>query len=328
MQFTGWARLDGRVLDIAEFEAIIEGRAPGATRLEGEFFFKSDRCRARDWFGIIPGDCPRGTIICNNRPDRIISPVVGDPDLEVAIITAVRQRSDEGVTALSGGVDSSLVAALAGLPCITVGFKESHDLKRGLHAARELGLSCEPCIIDDRMVADHLPTITGIAATDNPVDIGIAATQYFISWWAGELGFRRILSGQGADEQFGGYARYLSSPDLARDLSRDLDGIVHQIERDQSVAAHFGCYFSMPYLDARVVRAAGALDPSEKIRNGVRKYALREVARHYIPPDIAASEKKAMQYGSGIWSSIRRLARHNGYKTSLKDYVNHLKWME
>jgi len=61
----------------------------------------------------------------------------------------------------------------------------------------------------------------------------------------------------------------------------------------------------MPYLDVRVVRAAQAIPAGEKVHGGVRKRPLREVAERHIPIEVARAEKKAMQYGSGIWRTIR-----------------------
>jgi asparagine synthase (glutamine-hydrolysing) len=55
---------------------------------------------------------------------------------------------------------------------------------------------------------------------------------------------------------------------------------------------------------------------------------LREVAQKYIPKEIALQEKKAMQYGSGIWDVFRKLARHNGFKTSLQGYIDHISRLE
>ncbi|NYT17420.1 MAG: asparagine synthase, partial [Methanomicrobiales archaeon] len=55
---------------------------------------------------------------------------------------------------------------------------------------------------------------------------------------------------------------------------------------------------------------------------GVRKKPLREVAARHIPPEIAYYEKKAMQYGTGIWKVLRKMARTNGYKRSLQGYLD------
>jgi len=77
---------------------------------------------------------------------------------------------------------------------------------------------------------------------------------------------------------------------------------------------------SYPYLDGRVVSAARALPAREKVAGGVRKRALREVAERFLPREVAWREKKAMQYGTGIWRELRRLARRKGFPT-VKEYL-------
>jgi asparagine synthase (glutamine-hydrolysing) len=54
---------------------------------------------------------------------------------------------------------------------------------------------------------------------------------------------------------------------------------------------------------------------------GVRKLPLRKVAERYLPLEFARGEKKAMQYGSGIWKAIGHLASKNGYKKSVQGYL-------
>jgi asparagine synthase (glutamine-hydrolysing) len=166
-------------------------------------------------------------------------------------------------------------------------------------------------------VAQTVPNLT-------PLTASIATTLYFVAEYAHDAGFRRILCGQGADELFGGYARYQRSADLGRDLEKDFSALPGEIKRDQTVAALHDAYFSLPYLDLRVVAAARQIPPSEKVVDGVRKRPLRIVAERYLPREIAWYEKKAMQYGSGIAKAIRTLARENGYKTSLQRYIEHL----
>ena len=80
----------------------------------------------------------------------------------------------------------------------------------------------------------------------------------------------------------------------------------------------------MPYMDYRVVRAARAIPPAKKVQGGLRKVPLRMVAERHIPAEFAWFEKKAMQYGSGVWKELQRLARKKGYKTSVQDYIDHI----
>ena len=303
---TGWVEQDGTRLSLAEVEKIVRTDPERVRTFGGEFSLSFGACHARDHFGIIPGPGPKGLLFCDRQVRCLIEPDPAPCTLEEAIVTAVRLRSDEGVTALSGGVDSSLVAALARRECVTVGLAGSHDLSRARHAAEILGLSCTEVEITPDEIADALPAVIAAIPKKDPVNTSIAVTLYFVARWAGEHGYRRILAGQGADELFGGYARYLSSPVLEDDLARDVAGLELQAERDQAVAALHGTYLSMPYLDVRVVRAARAIPAHAKVRDGVRKIPLRDVAGRHIPPELADYGKKAMQYGSGVWGVLKK----------------------
>ena len=321
---SGWIELDGQRLGPSDITEILTDRPEELLHCGGEFFLSWDGCSARDHLGIMEGTGPKGALICNGQIRGRIVPRAPAMSLEDAIVTAVELRSDEGVVALSGGVDSSLVACLAGRECVAVGLEHSHDLKQARRAAETLGLSCTCVTIAEDEIAAALPLVIAEIPRKDPVNTGIALTQYFITRWAGEHGYRRIITGQGADELFGGYSRYLESVTLEADLERDFAGLEEQARRDQAVAALHGTYLSMPYLDCRVVRAARAIPAAEKVRDGRRKIPLRTVAERYISPDLARYEKKAMQYGSGVWSTLRKLARKNGYKTSVQDYIDHI----
>ncbi|MGB9175283.1 MAG: asparagine synthase C-terminal domain-containing protein [Methanoregula sp.] len=324
LKLSGWVERDGRRLSPEEIEKIVRERPGDLLRCGGEFFLEYDRCRARDHFGIMQGDCPKGTLICDNTVLGTIDPVVPDMPLEEAIITAVRLRSDEGITALSGGVDSTLVARLARRECVAVGLAGSHDLRQARHAADALGLACTTVTITPADIEDALPAVIGAIPKKDTMSTSIALTQYFIARSAAEQGYRRIITGQGADEIFGGYSRYLETTSLGADLERDFAGLEQQAARDQAVAALHGTYLSMPYVDYRVVRAARAIPPGEKVQGGHRKVPLRVVAERHIPAEFAWYEKKAMQYGSGVWKELQRLARKKGYKTSVQDYIDQI----
>jgi asparagine synthase (glutamine-hydrolysing) len=327
-KISGWIEVDGQRLSAREIGEILKDRPEEILRFGGEFFLAGSGCRARDHFGIMLGNCPKGTLICDDKIKGQIIPIVPDLSLEEAIITAVRLRSDEGVTALSGGVDSTLVAHLAQRECVAVGLSDSHDLRQARNAADTLNLSCTYVTITPKEIASALPVVIGAIPKKDPVNVSIALTLYFVARFAGEHGYSRILTGQGADELFGGYSRYLETPTLAADLERDFLGLEEQADRDQAVAALHGAYLSMPYLDVRVVRAARAIPAHEKVQGGHRKIPLRKVAERHIPPEFALYEKKAMQYGSGVFKVLQKLARKNGYKMSIQDYIDQINKVE
>jgi asparagine synthase (glutamine-hydrolysing) len=320
----GWVERDGNRLSIHEIEELIGTGPEQFSECGGEFFVRWDDCAARDHWGIIQGEIDAGTVTCKGNIMCRVDPPADSLSLEEAIVTAIRLRSDEGVTALSGGVDSTLVAAIAERPCVAVGVEDSHDLARARHAAEALHLACDYVTIKPDAVEEALAAVIPVIPARDPVNISIAATMYFVASYARENGYTRILAGQGADELFGGYSRYLVSTDLAATFAEDFKGLALQGARDQAVAGLFGAYLSMPYLDVRVVRAAETISPSDRVSGGIRKKPLREVAARYIPAEIADYDKKAMQYGTGVWKVIRHLARHNGYNKSVQGYLNHV----
>lgn len=309
---------------MAELSDILPEKPGLVSRLGGEFLLRWDGCAARDHFGIMPGDCPAGAVVCEGKDMAKVDPAYPLMDLGEAIEIAVALRSDEGVVALSGGVDSALVAFLAKRECVAVGLEGSHDLRRAEQVARELGLALETVIIDPGAVEQALRRVLPVIPKVDPVNASVATTLSFVAKWAEAHGHRRILAGQGADELFGGYARYLQTETLAQDLQRDFEGLCVQLARDQAVAGLHGAYFSLPYMDTRVVQAALAIPPEKKVCDGVRKLPLREVAARYLPPSIALYEKKAMQYGSGVMKEIQRLAKRRGFKSSVQEYLEQL----
>lgn len=327
MHLKGWVELNGTVLSKEELSSHIEKDPSILSRLGGEFYLEYSTCKARDHYGIMKGDCPAGTILCDDEITGIIDPEYPLLPLADAIKTAVKLRTDTGITALSGGVDSALVAALAQRPCLVVGMEGCHDIRQAGAVASYLNLSLHTRIVTQQEVEDALPVVAHMLEEPNPVDLAIGTTLYFVAETAHDLGYERILTGQGADEVFGGYARYLETPpDKLEELFiNDFASLQRQGRRDQGIAGLMGTYLSMPYLDKRVVCAAQKIPPAERVRDGVRKKPLREVALQYLPESYANYEKKAMQYGTGIWKEIKRIARQNGYHSSVSDFLIHIR---
>lgn len=309
MQFRGWIEERGRILAPAEVARLTPERL---CRCGGEFLLATEQFTARDRYGIMPGETPAG-VIRSAATTRQIVPDVPDLSLEDAIREAVRLRCDDRSTAsvvtLSGGVDSTLIAVLANLPCIAVGFTGSHDLSAAADAADRLDLSLTVCEITEEDLRQALPLVRTALPHASRMDTELALTGYFIGRTAKACGAEKILTGQAADELFGGYARYGRSKHLRADLDADFAGLAAQRVRDSAAVGISGVWYSMPYMDERVVRASRNLTAADLVANDLRKIALRKVAAKYLPEDLAWKPKKAMQYGSGMTAALRKLEK-------------------
>ncbi|HJJ90794.1 MAG TPA: asparagine synthase C-terminal domain-containing protein [Methanocorpusculum sp.] len=307
MQFRGWIEENGHVLDEDE---IMDLTPLQLCQCGGEFVLETSRFIARDRYGIMPGLIPPG-LICSLEKKWKIVPNVPDLSLEAAICEAVRLRCDDShsssVVTLSGGVDSTLIAVLADIPCIAVGFAGSHDLCAAMDAADKLDLSLTIYEITENDLYSALPLVRAALPCASRMDLELALAGYFIGKAAADCRAERVLTGQAADELFGGYARYGRCENLRAALNADFACLESQRIRDSTVAGISGVWYSMPYMDERVIRASRRFSKTDLVSGGMHKIALRKVAAKYLPPDLAWKPKKAMQYGSGVKAALRRV---------------------
>ncbi len=237
--------------------------------------------------------------------------------LERAVVKRLMSDVPLGVF-LSGGLDSSIIAELAarhypGLMTFAVGVADASDLAAARHVARALGTRHFECVytISDAIAA--LPEIIYHLESYDAALIRSSIPCFFLSRLAAEH-VKIALTGEGADELFGGYAHFsqISDPDrfhveCAR-LLRGLHGM--NLQRvDRMTMAH-GLEGRVPFLDLEFADFAMNVDPRLNLWSGatLEKRLLREGFAERLPGSILRRRKLEFARGSGAESGLHAFA--------------------
>src|SRR5581483_11456721 len=92
--------------------------------------------------------------------------------------------------------------------CYTCGIKDSHDTTFARQIARQLGLELRVCELDQSQVEHLIPKVLRVIEDSNSGQVEVALPVYGAVKLASLDGIRVMLTGQGADELFGGYSWY------------------------------------------------------------------------------------------------------------------------
>ncbi|UCE44186.1 MAG: asparagine synthetase B [Candidatus Bathyarchaeota archaeon] len=278
---------------------------------------------------------PIRTFVQPSRKPMYMKPAAGR--LQTLLLESMKKRlsdTKKAAVAFSGGLDSSIVAALAKLctvevQLITVGLKGQRELEHARTAAKilELPLHVQAYTLND--VEQALPKVLWLIEEPDVMKAEIAIPLFWTAEIAAKLGFRILLAGQGADELFGGYQRYLK--DYAADVEVMRDSMYHDVitcyeknfQRDNQVCSFHKVELRLPFADREVASFSLGLPARLKIESSedpLRKRVLRLTAENLGQPEsIARRPKKAIQYATGVNRALRRLARVEG--STLREYV-------
>lgn len=225
---------------------------------------------------------------------------------------------------LSGGLDSSITSALA--KKYADKRIESGDTEGAwwpqLHSFA-IGLNGSPDLAAAQKVAEHLNTVhheikftiqEGIDAIKDVVyqletyditTIRASTPMYLMARAIKAMGIKMVLSGEGADEIFGGYLYFHKAPsaeDFHKETVRKLDKL-HQydcLRANKSLAA-WGIEGRVPFLDKEFMDVAMRLNPKDKMINGERmeKWVLRKAFENMLPESVVWRQKEQFSDGVG-----------------------------
>jgi len=235
---------------------------------------------------------------------------------------------EEVAVAFSGGLDSTILTVLAKkcvsrVKLVSVGLAGQPELGLAQRAAESLEL---PFHLQTYRVADVeevLERVLWLIEEPNVMKVGVAIPLFWAAETASRIGCHVLLAGQGADELFGGYHRYIKEygrggvKALQESLFHDLVlSYETNFQRDEPVCAFHKVELRLPYIDSEVVHLALSLPVNLKItsqNDSLRKRVLRQVAKNLgIPELVVERSKKAVQYATGVDKALEQLAQRKG----------------
>ena len=242
--------------------------------------------------------------------------------LEAAVHRQLMSDVPYGVL-LSGGLDSSIISAIARryarrriedddrseawwprLHSFCIGLEGSPDLASAKMVAEHIGTVHHQFHFTVQEGLDALPDVIHHLETYDVTTIRAATPMYLMARRIRTLGIKMVLSGEGADEVFGGYLYFHRAPDpraFHEETVRKLDRL-HQFDclRANKALAAWGVEARVPFLDKEFLDVAMSIVPAAKMPGGgIEKRILREAFAEYLPPAILWRQKEQFSDGVG-----------------------------
>jgi asparagine synthase (glutamine-hydrolysing) len=226
---------------------------------------------------------------------------------------------------LSGGLDSSITSAVAKLYAekrIESGDEQAAWWPQ-LHSF-SIGLKGSPDLAAAQVVADHIGTVhhpieftiqEGLDAirdviyhleTYDITTIRASTPMYLMARVIKSMGVKMVLSGEGADEIFGGYLYFHKAPnakEFHEETVRKLDKLhMYDCLRANKSLAAWGIEGRVPFLDKEFMDVAMRLNPQDKMitkERKMEKWILRKAFEKYLPESVAWRQKEQFSDGVG-----------------------------
>lgn len=259
--------------------------------------------------------------------DAVKSNATSIKEIKEALEAAVRRQLMSDVpygVLLSGGLDSSVTSAIA--KKYAQKRVESGDTTDAwwpqLHSF-SVGLEGSPDLAAAQKVADHIGTVhheikftiqEGLDAikdvvynleTYDTTTIRASTPMYLMARVIKSMGIKMVLSGEGADELFGGYLYFHKAPnaeEFHQETVRKLDKLhMYDCLRANKSLAAWGIEGRVPFLDKEFMDVAMRINPQDKMINGERmeKWVVRKAFEDMLPESVAWRQKEQFSDGVG-----------------------------
>ncbi len=225
---------------------------------------------------------------------------------------------------LSGGLDSTITSALAKkfsgkrieendtkeawwpqLHSFAIGLEGSPDLAAARKAAEEIGTIHHEIHYTIQEGLDAIRDVIYHIETYDVTTIRASTPMYLLARVIKSMGIKMVLSGEGADEIFGGYLYFHKAPnaeEFHKESVRKV-GRLHLYDclRANKTLAAWGVEGRVPFLDKEFMDVAMRFNPAEKMaKNGrMEKWPLRKAFESQIPESIAWRQKEQFSDGVG-----------------------------
>jgi asparagine synthase (glutamine-hydrolysing) len=259
------------------------------------------------------------------RLEETIRPFDGtENDALPAIKTTLREAVYKRLLAdvpvgvsLSGGLDSSIVTALAReeteqLHSFAVGVEGSSDLAAARQMSEYLDTIHHEYIYSTQDMVEALPDVLYHLESFDPALVRSAIPNYFLAKLASEH-VKVILTGEGADEVFAGYdylAQY-ETPEELQDEMLYITNALHNtnLQRADRMSMAFGLEARVPFLDVRSVSLAMGIPADWKLHyERAPKALLRKSFADDLPDEIVNRPKEKFSMGAGSSNLITQQA--------------------
>ncbi|WP_438334444.1 asparagine synthase B [Edwardsiella tarda] len=225
---------------------------------------------------------------------------------------------------LSGGLDSSIISAITKkfaarrveddersaawwpqLHSFAVGLQGAPDLKAAQEVANHLGTVHHEIHFTVQEGMDAIRDVIYHIETYDVTTIRASTPMYLMARKIKAMGIKMVLSGEGADEVFGGYLYFHKAPNAKEfhdETVRKLLALhMYDCARANKAMAAWGVEARVPFLDKAFLDVAMRLNPRDKMcGNGrIEKQLLRECFESYLPASVAWRQKEQFSDGVG-----------------------------